>query len=409
MIPRGDHWAWNQSNARILYPLTTRIHLSLFKLNPRSISNADESDEEDKNSKDNKPSYKLWIYQLSLNDCGDEKTNNQSNHMDLDMDVLNNVINSSSPSKKNDGFVISFIWCEKGRDPDLDYLNDINAFKYNYSYICKCNEELQFTKPEPKSTLSKPIRKQRKSPATSSSSSSSGGMNRPKTRSSKYRNTPSTSTMSSKNRTSKISYSDIDDDDDDYEEEDDEYNEKDSSEDEVEYSPLSSPISTHSEEYDSESNHSSSGVYTSDSAYSPLCSPYSTHPSSPFETNIVEIAGGSVEQLMNERANNTLYRAPANHSNLRPNYSTHNLQITENFPANSIYPTIYDQTPSSWMTITPIPAISCGSTLPFTENSSYSLTPKPRQWEFKFDNCANNASMDNFKRNNFPLDDLFTY
>jgi len=77
MIPKGTHWAWNQSNARIRFPLTSDIVVTLFKLNPRKITN-------DPNAK--QPSYKLWIYILSKNTTTSEK------------------------------FITSFIWCEKGRD-----------------------------------------------------------------------------------------------------------------------------------------------------------------------------------------------------------------------------------------------------------------------------------------------------
>ena len=80
MIPKGAHWAWNQSNARIRFPLSADVVVTLFKLNPRKITN-------DPNAK--QPSYKLWIYILSKNTSTAEK------------------------------FVTSFIWCEKGRDKEV--------------------------------------------------------------------------------------------------------------------------------------------------------------------------------------------------------------------------------------------------------------------------------------------------
>ena len=90
MLPKGENWSWNQSNARVTYKLNEETTVAMYKLNPRKLMAEGAK----------QPSYKLWIY------------------------LISNTRDKESPR-----FLHSFMWCEKGDEQpvtlmDLDFLMD---------------------------------------------------------------------------------------------------------------------------------------------------------------------------------------------------------------------------------------------------------------------------------------------
>jgi len=135
MIPKGTNWAWNQSNARIIYPLSDKVNVTLFKLNPRRLTDGTSSNSTNNFNDDDKPSYKLWVYQLTTsNDAsnqhlsGDNQSQSSKNSKKSAKKKNNNhtntllsaVLNNSDVMDRmvgnGDGFITSFLWCEKGSD-----------------------------------------------------------------------------------------------------------------------------------------------------------------------------------------------------------------------------------------------------------------------------------------------------
>lgn len=93
MLPKGESWNWNQSNARVNYNLGHDTTVTMYKLNPRrSIEGGSQ------------PSYKLWVYliqapNLNCSFLWCTKGEQNSDGMDICLDDLDFLAEFMEPEK----------------------------------------------------------------------------------------------------------------------------------------------------------------------------------------------------------------------------------------------------------------------------------------------------------------------